>query len=448
MPVAWDTGPGETARPLGGSKAHPSMLALARRLASCALPTAVILLLLLHRGHPSWLCFAVVPCQALVALGALELQSWGQRIRWRLQQKLYLDAPGTNSIWNSDYRRYESSGNTDDADDSDVQNEEGISSCAIDRVVGHQSGYRRLIGALVVASVASAAIAPLVGLLTRRHVGLFIKSDFYWALLLLCVAVGSWAAFFCACMASSVANGFVLVLYQSCFLASLLSSIVGQNNADVGQDLDVLDPFYTVLMASCLIISWRIVMTNDDVMDTLVAILVDIFGLIYFVLPLLLMCVILAHPHAYQFKDEIGSFFIAITGAQVGRCVQKRMLRACLPVTLNASGHAKPCVRGHGIVVPCLFTLIALGISWVFFEDDGQMNVALFFVVIAATILGEICRLVLPVLREAADIDPLQDTTTWSFRSNGVMDMASPYLMALTVFHWYLMPQLIESLGD
>lgn len=423
------------------------MLALARRLAACALPAAVVLLLLQHRGHPSWLCFAVVPCQVLVALGALEIQSWGQRIRWRLQQKLYFDAPGTTSTWNSDYRRYESSGNTDDADDSDLQHEDGIHSCVIDRVMGQHRGYRRLIGALVVASLASAAIVPLVGLLTRRHVVLFIKCDFYWILLLLCVAVGSWVAFFCACMASSVVNGFVIVMYQSCFLASLLSSIVGQNNADVGQDLDVLDSFYTVLMAACLIISWRVVMTKEDVVDTLVAILVDVFGLICFVLPMLLICVILAHPHTYEFKDEIGAFFIAVAGAQVGRCIQKCIPPDCLPVLITtAQGHTFE--RAYSVILPCSTTLIALGFCWFLFEDQGQMNVALFFVVVAATILGEICRLVLPVLKEAADIDPSHESRTWSIRSNGVMDMASPYLMALAVFHWYLMPQLIESLGD
>lgn len=422
------------------------MLALARRLAACALPTVVVLLLLLNRGHPSWLCFAVVPCQALVALGALELQSWGQRIRWRLQQQ---DAPGTISTWNSDYRRYESSANTDDADDSDLQNDDAIHSCAIDRVVGQHHGCRRLVGAMIVACLASAVIVPLVGLLTRRHVVLFIKCDFYWMLLLLCVAVGSWTAFFCACMASSVANGFVLVIYQSCFLVSLLSSIVGQNNADVGQDLDVLDPFYTVLMAACLIISWRIIMTKEDVMDTLVAILVDIFGLACFVLPMLLICVILAHPHTYEFKDEIGAFFIAIAGAQVGRAGQKRIPQSCLPVLITAQGHTtEPYERAYSVIIPCCTTLVALGLCWFLFEDQGQMNVGLFFVVVTATILGEICRLIFPVLKEAADIDPLLESRTWSIRSNGVMDMASSYLMALTVFHWYLMPQLIASLGD
>ncbi|TYZ58719.1 hypothetical protein PybrP1_004094 [[Pythium] brassicae (nom. inval.)] len=401
-----------------------ALLADAFELALLLLPPAVVVSALSHsRGHV--LLFA---CQIAVALAGLELSWWHFRIRKRLLVALLFDPDARISP--SDAAQLQ----------RDEMNGSGV---AIAPLARRLCGGHVWVAALLTAALVGGLAAGVV-LACREPVERVNPTKLGWQMFLSCVAVGAALSALCSCFAVTTCDAFVVVVYQGCFTASSLNTFLVQ--------YDHLIALYVVLIGTCIVIIGRIV-ANSEVLETMLAITLDMIGLALLALPMMEIADFLGHPKSQDLGDKISAFWIVICAAEIGhflfvkqRARLARALGVCVrPLTKRALSLQYDV---EDLVFSSVFGAVGFAVSWLAYPEH-LFETWEFVVLSLAVVLSQFCRLAVDAMKSLAIVD--QDGSgagddrgrsqalpgAW-LRSNGVVARASPYLLSVVMFHPYI----------
>lgn len=417
-----------------------ALLADALELTLLLLPPAVVVTALAHsRGHV--LLFA---CQSVVALAGLELSWWHFRIRKRLLVPLLLHPDARISP----------------TDAAQLQRDEMRGSqVAIVPLARRLCGGRVWLAALLTAALAGSIAAGIV-LACREPVERVNPSKLGWHMFLSCVTVGLTLSTLCCCFAVTTCDAFVVLVYQGCFTASSLNTFLVQ--------YDHLIALYVVLIGTCIVIVARIVATNE-VLETMLAVTLDMIGLALLALPMMEIADFLGHPKSQALGDKISAFWLVIGAAEIGhflftklRGPLSRSLRACCAGRLAAKRPLALQYDVEDLLVSSAFGAVGFVVAWLAYP--GHLFETWEFVVLSlAVVLSQICRLAVDAMKSLAIVgqdertQPITTMTTHAsddasdsvrasdaplpgawLRNNGVMARASPYLLSVVIFHPYI----------
>lgn len=360
-------------------------------------------------------------CQLVVALGGLELSWWHFRIRKRLL------IPFTHEHENLSREEY-------DRVQSDEMNPV---TCAISPLAARFLCGRNWLAALLMSVVVCAVVVAIV-LACQGSIVNVEKSTLGWRMVVGCSAFGAVAATFCACFAPTPRDGLVVVVYQTCFTVSSLNTFLAHYDQLV-DDPELLDSLYVILVGACVIVVWRIV-ASKEVLETMITIMLDMFGLVYLVSPMMEMADFVDHPRARRYGDKICTFWIVISAAEVGHFLFGK-LKVRYPALFQKCHHplAKSVSSTYDVedlVVSTCVGLMGILIS-VGAYPSHTFEVWELVVLVSAIVLSQMSRLGIDTIKAMAKV-----TSGYGLKSSlwnsGVMTLVSPYLVAAILFHPYI----------
>uniref|UniRef100_K3WRV4 Phosphatidate cytidylyltransferase n=1 Tax=Globisporangium ultimum (strain ATCC 200006 / CBS 805.95 / DAOM BR144) TaxID=431595 RepID=K3WRV4_GLOUD len=367
-------------------------------------------------------------CQAVVAFGGLELSWWHFRIRKRLLIPF----------------AYEHENLSRDEYDAVVLDQVNPATCAVAPLATKFFCGRNWLAAWCVSIVVAGSVVAIVWA-CQGAIANVEKSTIGWRMVLSCSALAALSCSFCACFAPTPRDGFVIVMYQTCFTVSSLNTFLAHAD-DLVNDPELLDSLYVVLVGACVTVVWRIV-ASKDVLETLLTITLDMFGLVYLVSPMMEMADFVDHPLAHKYRDKIATFWLVISAAEVGHFLFQT-IRTRFPSLFQKCHHplAKSISTTYDLedlVVSTCFGVAGAVVAIIAFPEHS-FDVWELVILTTGVVLSQVSRLAIDTFKSIARVTSAHGVK-WSLWNNSVMTLASPYLVGAILFHPYIKSLFTET---
>lgn len=402
-----------------------------RALALLLLPPAVVIAAL-HISCPYAL---LAVCQLVLTLGALELSWWHFRIRKRLLIPLRYS---NENLSHAEFVRLRF---------DEMHPSSRAVTLLADRLCRGKTG----VAALLVSAITGGAIVALVVVCKDS----IVDADTVaigWHVVVSCTALGATLSTLCSCFAPTACDALAGLVYQSCFTISTLNTFLAHTGHLTG-DPTMLDSLYVVLVGACVLVVWRIV-TSDDVLETTLALALDLFGLVFLASSMMEVADFFHHQRVAHLSDKVATFWLVVCAAEVGHyvhiAVRTRFPRAVFPKCQTSLVKGRRVRRStEDFVVAVCSSAAGLGVAWLAYPTH-RYEVWELAVLALAALLSQVSRLGLATMKDVAMVGDTHSVLTDEAQStshatsgvrvwhSGVMTLMSPYLVAAIAFHPYI----------